>query len=83
MTDWRKRDLRGGYTQEQLQEAFDLVKPKPHWKAAIAAKVPLDTDMKLLDFAIGYFTGGNISFQQECANHIYVEAPGYWECIGA
>jgi hypothetical protein len=75
--------MRGGYTSEQLKEAFELVQPKPHWKAEIQATVPSDTDMKLLDTAIIYYTGAGISYQERRTDGIYVEAPGYWAIIGA
>jgi hypothetical protein len=77
-------DLRGGYTQEQLEEAFALVKPKPYWKAPINAIVPGDTDLELLEFAIGYFTGGSFTTCSEQRDGtFFITSPGYWDVIGS
>lgn len=54
----------GGYTHQQLDEAFDKVKDPDHWKNRIDAVV--DADMRdVLDVAIPYFTGTAADFDDE------------------
>lgn len=71
-------DGKGGYSQEELQTAFDLVKNTEHWKQDIDAVV--DADMQhVLSFAIPWFTGGaDILFEPAGEGKIHVSAPGYW-----
>lgn len=72
---------RGGYTQGQLEEAFDLVKPATHWKDPISVVVPRDKQ-NILQYAIPWFCGGFPVFTTVDANHVRVEHPGYWVAMG-
>lgn len=70
------------YTQEQLEQAFNLVKDKTNWKNPIKAKVPLDTDIELITEAVIHFTGGSPEIVQR-KTHYQVSASGYYLCIGS
>jgi len=76
-------DLRGGYTQDQLEGAFALVKPPGNWKMPIDANVPEDTDMALLEFAVIYFTGGGFVQTERTPTGIRVLANGYYVEVGS
>ena len=71
------------YTREQLTEAFNLVKPARNWKLAIDANVPADADLRLLNSAVVFFTGGIISYDRQADGTIRVTSPGYYAEIGA
>lgn len=72
-------DLRGGYTQEQLETAFKKVQNKEHWKGRINALVNGDEDLDLILFAISYFTGTEgYTLAPRKDGKIRVRAPGYW-----
>ena len=75
-------NLRGGYTQEELQEAFRTVQSPKGWKFPINKVVPADTDMDRLIFALGYFAGGGADYV-ETPRGYRVTAPGYYNMIGA
>lgn len=72
----------GGYTDNELREAFALVKNRENWKLAIDAVVPADADMGRIDAAVAYFTGGCIT-QQKVPGGWRVTAAGYYACIGS
>jgi hypothetical protein len=77
--------LMGGYTQEQLEASFKIVRNAEHWKLPIDCFLPSDTPqaaLNQLDFAITYFTGSIASFQRT-RKGIRVRAPGYYEAVGA
>lgn len=78
------------YEQEQakLSAAFDLVKPKSHWKAPISAKVPADADLDLIHKAIIHFTGSvpcitPVLNKQSKVRWYRIRAEGYWAAIGS
>lgn len=75
--------LRGGYTDEQLKEAFDKVKNREHWKDRINAVVGEDEDLDLISFAVGYYTGGVPTISRARGGGYRVRARGYWACVGA
>ena len=65
-------------TQMAMEEAFDLVKNKEHWKGRIDAVIPADK-RDVVESAIRHFTGGGARFiavQEE--GKLRVTAPGYW-----
>lgn len=70
--------LQGGYTQEELQAAFDKVKNPEHWKARINALLEPGEDMDVIDYAIRYFTGTECWWNTRKDGKIRVRAPGYW-----
>ncbi len=76
-------DLYGGYTREQLTEAFDLVQPPDNWKNPIDASVPVGTDLKVLDAAVTFFTGSTTEFFPQPDGSTRVIAEGYYASIGS
>lgn len=75
--------LRGGYSQEELEAAFSLVRPILNWKLPISAVIPADADLELIEFAIGYFAGSPAIFSKRHDGQILVEAAGYYASVGA
>jgi hypothetical protein len=78
------------YTQAELEEAFDRVKPSPHWKARIHCEVTVTRvgELDLIRDAVIYFTGSLPEFRllrvlQDFSEVHQVTAAGYWETIGA
>ena len=72
----------GGWTQGQLSEAFDLVKPTGNWKMPIDATVRDDVDLQLLNDAVAYFTGGVIATDRT-SKGVRVRSEGYYHHIGS
>jgi hypothetical protein len=70
------------FTQEQLREAFDLVAPKPNWKAEIDAVIPREK-RDVVAAAIEHFTGSEAEFQCAGDEHLRVTADGYFRAVGA
>lgn len=79
--------LFGSYTDQQLRDAWELVKPAPNWKMPIDANVPSATDLSAVSAAVAYFTGGVPKFTPKFTGmeitSYQVTAPGYYQCIGA
>lgn len=78
--------LLGGYTEEALKEAFELVAPKPNWKLPIDATLPSITSIKkrnLIAFAVMFFTGSTATWSKTPGGKIRVTAPGYYASVGA
>lgn len=69
---------KGGFSTEQLQEAFQKVRDSEHWKNDIDAVVP--AEMKdILIHAIPWHTGGGeVEFHDLGDGSVRVIAPGYW-----
>lgn len=72
-------DSLGGFTIEQLHEAFGAVQDKEHWKNPIDAVVARDR-VEVLTRAIPFMTGTFADFDDVgCApGMIRVTAPGYF-----
>lgn len=70
------------YTQEQLEQAFDLVADKKHWKNPINAVIPLESDQALIREAVIHFTGSVPTFVRT-SKGIKVTANGYYLTIGS
>lgn len=69
---------RGGYTGEELNAAFDMVKDAGHWKNPIDAVIPRD-QQDVVDKAIAWFTGTEASFYgHDDPEKLIVRAPGYF-----
>jgi hypothetical protein len=77
-----RREVFGGYTDDELREAFSLVKNRENWKLPVDAVVPVDADMGRIDAAVAYFTGGGIT-QLKVKDGWRVLAAGYYACIGS
>lgn len=67
--------------QVRLEDAFDLVKPIPHWKGPIDAVVPADRLGDVCE-AITHFTAGQASAHELADGTWRVKAPGYWVSCG-
>lgn len=73
-----------GYTQQELQDVFNLVKNRTHWKRRINKTLVLTGEQqRLVSAAISYFCGSPSEFQQLPNGKVRVTAPGYYACIGA
>lgn len=74
---WLEKGM-GGYSTEELREAFSKVSDKTHWKNDVDAVVP--ASMKaILEFAIPFHTGGGqVTFEDLEDGTLRVRAPGYW-----
>lgn len=72
------------YTQEQLEAAFNKVKPDSHWKNPISKVIPMPTEEELdcIREAVIHFTGSIITTQNR-GDHMHIYAPGYYRTIGA
>lgn len=69
---------KGGYTTEQLNEAFKSVANAEHWKYDIDAVIDAK-DQNLMEFAIPFHTGGHgLVFEDVGEGKLRVTAPGYW-----
>lgn len=70
---------RGGFTIEQLQDAFDTVKDREHWKNPIDAVIDAG-QREVLSRAIPWYTGTEAEFHaiegDPCK--LRVTAPGYF-----
>lgn len=76
--DAHLKAARGGYTQEQLQTAFDLVKDAAHWKNPIETIIDRD-QMDVVDKAVPWFTGTVASFEEtDDRTKVRVTADGYY-----
>ena len=78
--------LLGGYTEDELSAAFNLVAPTPNWKTAIRATFPSITPTKkraLITFAIGFYTGSEATWSKTAGGALLVTAPGYYAACGA
>ena len=71
------------YTSQQLDDAFELVRPKPNWKYNINKVLPKDTDIKLIEEAIIYRCGCCADFETLKNGKIRVTAVGYYIAVGA
>ena len=75
-------NLRGGYSQDELDEMFSSVQNKEHWKGEINARCCAD-NINVIAVAVEYFTATNASFKHaprymNDPEPFIVTAPGYW-----
>lgn len=70
---------RGGFTQGQIDEAFDLVKNEEHWKNPIDTVIPAEK-REIVEKAIPWFTGTDAEFTEIDGQpqNLRVTAPGYY-----
>ena len=72
----------GGYTQQELDAGFELVRPEDHWKAPIDAVIPAEA-RDLVERAVPWYSGGHATFRAMPDGRLRVTAPGYWASIGS
>lgn len=66
------------YTQEQLEQAFQKVQNKEHWKNPIDAFCRAE-ELEITREAINYFTATNTYFEQDQGNGwARIKAKGYY-----
>lgn len=69
---------KGGFTVEQLSEAFDAVKNEEHWKNPVDAIVAAEM-RGVLEKAIPWYTGTEASFEDDAEDgYLRVTALGYY-----
>jgi hypothetical protein len=68
------------YSQEQLDQAFELVKPDTHWKAPVDALIEAG-QVDIVTIAIVHFTGCVPNMEPE-GNKVRVTSVGYWVAMG-
>lgn len=73
----------GGYTHDQLSDAFDSVADKGNWKLAIDAIVGSDADRRMIADAVIYFAGSIADFEELEDGTFRVTADGYYASVGA
>jgi hypothetical protein len=78
-----KQPVFGGYTDDELRDAFELVRPAENWKLPIDATVPEGTDTDVILAAVCYFTGGPAFFEANGDGTIHVTGAGYYAQVGA
>jgi hypothetical protein len=71
----------GGFTHDQLYDAFELVKPAENWKYPIDAVVPEGTDLQAVSAALLFYAGSPAEFMP-VPGGTRVVAAGYYACIG-
>lgn len=72
------KDAAGGYTQDQLSDAFNAVRNAEHWKNPVDAVIPRDM-MDVVGRAVPWFTGTEASFSDTLKpEEVRVTAMGYW-----
>ena len=79
-----------GYTQKELQEAFNLVVNKSNWKDPTCTKISkknLDKYQRVIEAAVIYFTGSCAEFTYDVDSigrkTYWCEFDGYYMCIGS
>ena len=79
-----------GYTQKELQEAFNLVVNKSNWKDPTCTKISkknLDKYHRVIEAAVIYFTGSCAEFTYDVDSigrkTYWCEFDGYYMCIGS
>jgi hypothetical protein len=82
---WMATVVHRGFTNQQLSDAFDIVKHHQHWKFPIDKVIDTqDVDeLYLISSAIGYYAGGQATFDTTVPGKTRVRAPGYYALIGA
>ncbi len=70
------KNAMGGYTQEQLEAAFDLVAPAGDWKGPIDATIPRDKQ-EVVGIAVAHFSGTEAEFECAGDDRVRVTAIGY------
>ena len=73
------KTIMGGYTEEQLQDAFNKVKNPDDWKAPIKATVEVEgpEEVELICFAVNFYTATPCDACDEPDGKATFTAPGY------
>lgn len=81
MEFWMSKS-KGGYTREELLDAFDKICDQGNWKDCIKATIPA-LEYRKADAAAVYFTGGGLDIVAERGDVLDVFGHGYYHHIGA
>jgi hypothetical protein len=76
----------GGFTREELEAAFALVRHPENWKLPIDATLQEDPSLLRIDAiraAVPFFTGSVASVTQAKGGKVRVRARGYYAAVGA
>lgn len=81
-------ELLNGFTDRELDAAFDLVKDRTNWKMPINKIVYLDKTTISLECileSIIFYTGGegDVYYSPTNPKKVRIQSPGYYNCIGA
>ena len=71
----------GGYLISDLRAAFETVEDKTNWKNPIDAIIA-GKDLKLIKYAIEFFTGSGSMFKKAATGKLRVLASGYNLAMG-
>jgi hypothetical protein len=73
------------YSQQELEDAFKLIRPKGHWKDPIRCvlKKPTEETLDRVSRACSHFTGSLAEFETLPNGDVRVTAAGYYLTIGA
>lgn len=66
-----------------LKAAFELVEPKPNWKAPINAVVPRTAPIDEIVEAVAFYTGAKAKVKPAGGKSVRIIAAGYYETVGA
>lgn len=75
--------LLGGYTETQLSEAFDMIRPTENWKMPIDAVIRDNDNVELVQYACMFYTGDYGTVTDNNDGTYRIRAPGYYMTIGA
>lgn len=73
----------GGYTLDQLSDAFDSVADPVNWKCAVDAIVPATANLDLIGRAVTWFAGCIAEFETLPDGQVRVTADGYYLSVGS
>lgn len=77
-------DTFSGIEVQRLREVWDLVRPYPNWKGAIAAIIPQSAATREeIEAAVVFFAGGRPQVRDIQATRWHVLGAGYYEWVGA
>jgi hypothetical protein len=65
------------FSEAEMEAAFALVSPAEHWKAPIAAEIPVEM-REVVAEAIAYYTASEAVFAEAGPGRLHVTAAGYW-----
>ena len=71
------------FTDEELHDAFDLVKNRNNWKMPIRGRVIPEDKVDAVVEAISYFCGSPSEVYPHKPGFVKVYAAGYYACIGS
>lgn len=74
--------LLGGYTQEELQKAFNKITNKTNWKFALKGRIK-KSELAITNHAAIFFAGSPLQVLRDLGDEIIVIGDGYYNRIGS